>query len=570
MWNPASLTNIGTTEASFSILGSTNSEKFNKTFSVQDITFEADVSGTSNAFTGGFYFDVPAKATSKQTREAIGQYTVMTESSGITYQQALRLNDWLTAGVIYRGPIDADLNIVGDFPTTVKYTLDMTGASLEGTGMWFDANNKISYNYTIPGTSTTVTSTSASAVWNNFITQEAVVPLTSYAEFRNNVTVDSNLTACLAGKFNNLSVGVNMTPIAAEMNIDNALRTIVNAGTADITLYTPDFDTNSSESIAQWFSDSSKYGASAGYKTKISKVPDGESVADGKYRGFYTASAMRMDLGASYDVSDYLRIGLAYENINAASLNFSGAGRSTYAQTRLGTVEFSDVLDPAQNKLPAFFKDTFSVVEGTEGYYLEPTKNYNLPQKLRMGMAIIKPIVIAIDYETQLNPIKYFAQDVNGDYNEVKISNINMIRIGMDFYFIKAGTTLLLRPSFSGIDANTQSNINKAFKYGALPLKIDLGSTWNLWGFVTDSYVGFNAMSILDILQFNTLSTDLSKLLYYGIAVNKSFWTVSYLANIDPGATGAAYYAAKETNSNKSFEYGDIKWISTLQITYRF
>lgn len=569
LWNPAALVNIGTTEAMLGISGASALEKFDKLFNIKDTTFEADVSG-AGSFTGAAHFDTPANSTSVRTREVMGHYNYLTESGGITYQQALRLNDWLSAGIIYRGPVESSLNVVGDFPTTIKYNLSMSGASLEGAPMWFDANNRISYSYTIPGTTTTVTSTSATPVWNSFITQEATLPLTSFAEFRNNISVDSDFTACLAGKVKGVSIGLNLTPIGAEMKIDNSLRTIVNSGAADITIYNPNIDMNSAEAIANWFYNQNLYGTSAGYNQKVSKVPAGQTVADGKYRGFYTASAMRMDLGAMYDINDYFRVGLAYENFGAAALNFSGSGRATYAQTRLGTVEFSDVLDPAKNTSPSFFRDTFSPVDGTQDYSLEPTKSYSLPQKLRFGFAFIKPMLIAIDYESQLNPIKFRAQNANGAYQEMKISNINMVRLGADFGLIKGGTTLLLKPTVDGTDTNTQKNINTAFKYGVVPLKLDLGTTFNLWGVRNDSYVGFNGTSILDMLQFNTLSSDLSKLLYYGLSFSRDYWTLSYLANVDPGATAAGYYAAKDTDPGHTFGYGDVKWISTWQIGYRF
>ncbi|OGC03801.1 hypothetical protein A2276_08110 [candidate division WOR-1 bacterium RIFOXYA12_FULL_43_27] len=570
MWNPASLVNIGTTEALLSYAGMSGTTRFDKTFRVEDLTFEADVSGKAGAFTGAFYFDTLANSTSVTTRDVAGHYNYLTESSGITYQQALRINDWLAAGVIYRGPVEVNANLAGDFPTTAKYNLNLSGATLEGAPMWFGDDNKVNYSYTIPGTTTTVTSQSAGPVWNSFITQEAVLPLTSFSEFRNNVSVKSDLTASLAGKVKGISFGVNFTPMAAEMNIDNALRTVVNSGTSDLTVYAPNFDINSAESIATWFADPTKYGAAAGYTAKIEQVPAGQAVADGKYRGFYTASTMRMDFGMMYDVSDNFRLGVAYENLNAAGLNFSGNGRSTYAQTRFGTVEFSDILDPAQNKGPDFFKDTFSPVAGTENYYLYPQMNFALPQRLRFGGAFIKPVLLALDYETQLNPIVFRAQNSSGVYTDMKISNLNTIKIGMDFNWLKFGTTLLMKPSVSGIDANTQSNINKAFKYFVLPIRLDLGTSFNLWGLKTNLSGGFNGTSILDALQFNTINGDLSKILFYNLSLNKDYWTVSYLATIDPGSTVAGYYAAKDTNPSKTFGWGDVRWISTYQISYKF
>ena len=566
MWNPALLSYMPTAGAQLSLSGSSKNYTINSNRIIDDVTFEADVIGN---FTGAVYFDIPSQATSVSTREIIGHYNYATETTGITYQQAMRINDWLAAGVIYRGPVEGNFDIVGDFPTTVKYELNMSGSSLEGTPLWVDANNRISYSYELPG-GTTVTSTSATPVWNGFVTQEASLPLTSYMELRNNVTVNSDITAAIAGKVKNLSFGVNMTPIAGELNIDNAFRTVVNQDATDITVYAPNFDADSSEAIADWFSDPSKYGTSTGYDGNISQTPAGQSIVDAKYRGFYSASAMRIDLGATLDVTKYLRIGLAYENFNGASLNFSGTGRSTYVQTRVGSAEFSNIIDPCQDESPGFFKDTFEPLDGTEDYSLEPTKNFQLPQRMRVGLALVEPIVIAIDYEKQLNPIRYWAADENGDYGIVEISDINMVRVGVDLNVIKGGTTLLLKPTVTGIDAETTNSINRAFKYGALPLKIDLGSTTNLSGWKTDSYVGLNMMSIFDMLQFNTLSSDLSKMLYYGISVTKNFWTIGYLATVDTIGSAAGYYEAKDLDPAKEFNYEDVKWITTWQITYRF
>lgn len=566
MWNPALLSYISTAEVTFSLSGSSKNYTINNTRLVEDATFEADIIGN---FTGAVYFDYPSQAISPQTREVTGHYNYATETTGITYQQAMKINDWLTAGVIYRGPVESNFNIVGDFPTTIKYELNMSGSSLEGVPLWVDNNNRMSYSYQLPN-GTEVTSTSATPVWDGFVTQEAALPLTSYTELRNNVTVNSDITASIAGKLQKLSFGVNMTPIGGEINIDNAFRTVVNQDATDIVVYSPDFDTNSSEAIADWFSDSSKYGTQSGYKGKVSQTPAGQAVVDAKYRGFYSASTMRMDLGASYDITEYLRMGIAYENFNAASLNFSGAGRSTYVQSRIGSAEFSNIIDPAQNDSPGFFKDTFEPVDGTEDYALEPNKNYQLPQRMRVGFAFVKPIVIAIDYEKQLNPIRYWAQDDSGDYGVVEISDINMVRVGIDLNIIKGGTTLLLKPTVTGLDSEATDSINRAFKFGAVPLKIDLGSTLNLWNWKTDAYLGFNAMSLIDILQFNTLSSDLSKMLYYGLSVTRNYWTVSYLATMDTLGSAAGYYEAREQDSTKEFKYEDVKWITTWQITYRF
>jgi len=46
----------------------------------------------------------------------------------------------------------------------------------------------------------------------------------------------------------------------------------------------------------------------------------------------------------------------------------------------------------------------------------------------------------------------------------------------------------------------------------------------NLWGYKTDASLGFDASSVISVLQADTLNSNLGKVLYYNLSVTKDNW----------------------------------------------
>jgi hypothetical protein len=209
---------------------------------------------------------------------------------------------------------------------------------------------------------------------------------------------------------------------------------------------------------------------------------------------------------------------------------------------------------------------------GTQGIGMLSQINVPLPQRFRVGIAVKKPIIFTLDYESQKTPITIRYQQPNATYTNLILSNIQFLRGGLETQifalplWLRMGLTAMFKPGIEGADASIQSNINSAFKYKMLPTKLDLGLSTKLWGAETGGTFGISAMPFFSIVQMDTLNPDFSRLGYGSIYVKKDAWQVAYQSILDAGSTLAAYSIATDKNNWMSLA----KWISTLTISVRF
>ncbi|MBU1027195.1 MAG: hypothetical protein KKA31_05630, partial [Candidatus Margulisbacteria bacterium] len=480
-------------------------------------------------------------------------------------------------------PFEFNMNLAGDVPVTPKVQTDFHGQQF-GDDMAITSDGKFEFTFNSGGTVTTYES--SSAIWDGFITQEALVPTVALAEMRNNVNIDTPFMTTLAGRYDKLYVGLNMIPINAAANIENDVRTVVRSDAEDVFLYTPDFDPENEAELINWINDPDKYSTSAGYQRKQLKVPDGELVATAKYRGYYTASTTRFDLGAMYDVTDWLTVGLAMENIGGSSLDFKGNGIASYMSYRdINTSEvenFDQLIQPGGETSLDLFSDrwiTSFEADGTK-FLLEPEKNYALPKKVRYGFALKKPILLAVDFEQNQTPITIITVE-DDKQKEIIISNISFIRIGLETQFFalpmwfRGGATFLPKPTIVGLTAEAQNNIDEVYNNLSIlpgaPVRLDLGSNINAWGTIIGLSLGFNAQSVLNFVQMDSTSLDMSKVVFGNFYVERDAWKVDYNLEFDPISTGAAYGSREvPPDEEKEFEVSDVRFIQTLGVTYRF
>lgn len=569
--NPATLGKLALAEMSF--LTSTTAPLS----PVSQTTNISETSGTLEGVSYGIFFRPPANI-SGVAAQKIAVTSNLNYSTSVTSQKfssALKVNDWLTIGFMTGNSLGTTVDLAGDFPTTVKGGANLNGQTLGQ--MQIDNDSKLKYTFTSGGTTTTYES---QPLWSGFVSQEAILPLTGVSTLRNNFDVQSPFIATVAGGGGNVHFGLNMIPLNASANIDNTVQEIVNSGTSDIFLYTPNFDPNNQSDLAAWINDPGKYGAAGGYTRKQLKLPAGEVVGEVKYQGSYNASTTRLDLGAVYDATDWLSFGLDFENFGNSSFKLKGSGLASYISYRdYNAAEINnlqDLLLPGGGQtvdlLPDRWITTFEA--GGTKLFLEPEKTYALPRRMRLGLALKRPFLLALDYEQNQNAITIPG---SGGAADLIISNLSFVRLGFEsrlFFlpcWLRTGLTFVLKPSLSGGDPATVDSINKYFAYGVLPTSFDLGSSLNLFSYELNGAFGVNAMPFINLLQLDTQNADPSRMVYYSWGVKKDAWELNYLSAVDTLSTAAAYSnKPAPAVGSKSFEISDLKYVQTLGVTYRF
>jgi len=572
-WNPASLGKIRSSQGSLGFTASNLSDPFNKNYKIKDQTFNIAGSENQVGLNNSILFTADQTTVTTQEREFTGQMLYSTLGSGVNYRQAVKVGDNFALGISSRGDTELDANLSGSFPLTYLMDFDLAKSINNFMGTGISINNLGQMTYTYSG----YTYTSEASVWNGFLKQVQRIPFSAVTEARNNINVKSDLTFSGAANWNKLYVGANITPISATTNIDNYASAIINAGTTDPYFYVPNFDPNNESEVLNWMRDQEQYGTENGYKKRSIRVPAGESIGEARYRGFFSASTTRFDLGAIFDVNEFFSLGWAYENLGGAALNFQGNGRTAYVVHRISTADAGSILDPTTSTSWSPFKDTYEPMSDTENVGMLSSINVPLPQKIRWGATLKRPWLISVDYEQNLTPFELYMKDENGNFKMMRMTGVNIIRLGMETQFLifplwlRGGTAVMLEPNFENVSSKDQDNIKKIFKFGLIPIKMESGAYVNLWGLYTGGNGGFNLSPFFSAWQLDTMNMDVSKTLFYNIFMEKDFWRVSYEQALDPGATAAAYAVRpnkdiKDVNDALSIP----RWLRTLTVSYKF
>jgi len=573
LWNPASLGKLKLSEASLSLVQGSGTDTLTKTSNLNEMSGTLEVGAGSGGKSAASYavFFRPFSALTgvgTATKEIAVQSNLSyaTSGTGQNFTAAQRVNDWLVVGFASRNPVEGDVSLAGNFPVTGRTDMSLYGQKFGG----FRVTNSGSFEFNFGNT----TMTTEAPAWSGFLSQEVTVPFTNISEFRDSINVESPYVGTIAASCGKFYAGLNMLPISAAGQIDNDVRTVVNSDTPAQSIKVPNFDPNDPVGSAGWFTDPNKYGTSAGYFAKPLTLPTGDIVADARYRGFYSGSAARLDLGMMYDVSEWFTVGFALENIGGAALTMNGSGLAGYATYRnVNTQEVTNLLLPGDPNGWTVFQNQWTTTDEVNGtpISLERTKTFQLPKRTRLGFALKRPFLIAFDYEVNQSPFTIPASQ------EITVSNLSFIRIGLESqlfslpFWMRSGTTFALKPSIASTDQKTIDDINKAFKFGVLPVKLDLGSTLKLSDWEISDALGISLMPALGVLQFDVNDVDLSKMAYYSLSVARGPWEVKYLTQVDPGATAAAYSnKPADAGGTKSFQTADLRFVQTLGVTYIF
>ncbi len=564
LWNPAGLTKIPTVEATAMIPMGAFSSSFSQNFKIEDNEFEAE-----SGFSNGIYFTDDISDLVKKERTATSSIGYNNPGSSLEFDQAIKFNDWLAVGVKTLNPLDASWDVAGSVPVTSKYSSDLSNFN-QGDLSITDGR----LTYTVGG----VPFTSTDRVWSSFLNQNLILPTTAKASLRNSVSLQNSMTITGAVKYGQFSAGVNITPITVQSEFDNSVKAIVSTTASDLVFYTPDFDGDNPLDVADWTTDPARYGAQAGYKESVIKVPEGEVVADTRWSGIYSGSCVRQDLGLMWDPQPWVSFSLVAENFGSAVLDMKGKGLSYYANHRFNTEAPS--VDPAEgiDWSPFEYGSTDFVFPDGQGLYMEPSKTYELPKKIRYGMNITKPFLIALDYEIRSNPMIVQVVDSTGTKVDVGISNINVLRVGSEMQlfrlplWFRGGIGVVSKPTAD--NAEVQAKIDSTFPEGIpfLPAKLDLGLQTEITGAKTGLALGVDAMSAISLYSVDLLYSNIAKPLFWTLYTGKDNWKLSYTAAADiPGTV--ATLKNKGVPMDHVMDHitlADIKWNQTFAVSLSF
>ncbi|OGC11469.1 hypothetical protein A3K48_03040 [candidate division WOR-1 bacterium RIFOXYA12_FULL_52_29] len=579
LWNPASLAKLKLSEFSWDTFIGAGHSSGTKTSRVDEPSGSIDWSGdpaSTARINYGIYFREEAAIPANAPTEAVdinSRVDSQTSGSGLNFSAAQRVNDWLVVGFSTRNPIDADADIGGIFPATGKIFADLHG--FRSDDLLVKSDGVLQYTFHSGGVITTMETTSP--VWIGFLSQEVSVPVQNLIELRNNLKIDAPFVGTIAASHQKFHAGLNYIPISASGSINNDVRAVVPESATDQYLYVPNFDPNDPNAGGNWMVDPDLYGTSAGYSKKQITLPSGELVANAKYRGFYQGNTSRFDLGMMYDVNEWITVGLMLENLTGSKVTLQGSGLSAYYSYRqVNTAEAETLFQPgsSSNWSPISNNWFTSYEAGATKLMLEEEKTISLPKRLRYGVAFKRPFLIALDWEQNHSPITLKLSD---NPQDVVISDLNFLHLGIESQLfsmpviIRSGLTWLFKPSVSGLTADQQKGVNDAFSMlGGLPVKFDLGTTFNMWDYKVDGNCGISALSLINAMQFDSTSLNLGKTVFAGLAVARDPWTIAYQAEFDPLSTAAAYGVKTKDAGERKFEMSDVRLVQTIGLTYRF
>ncbi len=570
LWNPAGIMRVGTAEGSFTFPMNLTSVSFGYTSKIDDLDMDATGNGLS---TGVFFTDDPTDLTKKQRNmNTYGGYS--NSGASLVFDQTFRVNDSVGIGVRSLNPIDIELGLAGNFPMFAQYSTNYRNTTTGGLSV--DGSGFMTYTYDQGGL--TYTYTSAQPVWNSFLEQRLRLPTTAVSQFQNDMHVDRTVVLTGGYKYDKFSFGLNVTPLSARADIENSMQLIVSRNAGDGVFYTPDFDPTNQADVAAWMLDPTRFGAAAGYKANTIDIPAGDVIMDSKWSGTYTGAAVRSDLGMMYDISDNTTLSLMLENITGSTMTMHGRGINYFANHRFNSTS-SPNIDPDGtldwDPFTAAGQD-FVFAPG-QGLYMDNNIEYNIPRRTKIGVAIKTPFLLAIDYETPSTPTRIRVRDSSGSYQDVNLSNMNVLRMGAEMglfrspVVLKGGMAFLYKPVAD--NAEVQSKIDSIFKLRSrsipfIPIKFDMGLEADMYKGKTGFAFGIDGLSLINMYSFDLTYSGNGKTLFYTLYHNREDWQLSYTAMADILATMAEIKSSGKPIGEAGMS--DVKWKQAVSMTLRF
>jgi hypothetical protein len=371
-----------------------------------------------------------------------------------------------------------------------------------------------------------------------------------------------------AAKTGQFSWGLNIMPVNVELDLDNELTVTSDSNNSNLKFYIPNLDFSSSEEAIFWAT--SEVGDPSGYRSISVETLPGQQIGGAKVAGKYSGSYARMDFGMQWEPADYFSAGAVYENFNNAVLQMKGVGVVQYVQHRIDT---SSQMPTAEGDsywnpflpTPTHEADSERVIKNILA--MHPIQ---LPRKVRFGMALKKPILLAFDMEEWLNDYSFSSDPGHPETaHDITLSNISFARIGAEsriafLPIMIRGITGMLKPSSD--DKATEDSIDELFKSTpVVPVDGNIYLGFGVWDGELGIGAGGGGLPLMQALMLDMSS--IMKVFYTNIYFMRGNWQISYLMTMDPVLTGFS--------SDISTSYGeesDVKLMSTsiLSIGFKF
>jgi hypothetical protein len=491
------------------------------------------------------------------------------KGGGITYMGATyKVADWLSVAITRKRPtsIAFNYNVVAPLMTDIKANFRDTTVESGGPGNMFWIRPDGTIEVIVGGVAA---ATSEAPLWSGFLEQGTSEVNTVNATFDNSITNDNSIVLTAAAKTGNFSWGLNIMPESIQLNLDNDVNVTSNSDNGRLTYYIPDIDFNSTTEALNWAA--SLCTLESGYRSVEVETLPGQQIGSAKVAGNYSASFVKMDFGMQWDPTDYLSVGGVYENFNGAKYKLEGVNVIQYVQHRVDTTSKAPTLEGDIYWDPFLATATHETeVEETIRNVLD-MKAIELPKKLKFGMSLKKPFILAVDWEQWQNEYA-FSSDPGHPVTAktITIKDISFIKFGMESQLgylpliMRGSITGLLRPATN--DPDTEKNLDDL--YATIPVVPVDGNIYlgmGAWDGEVGLGVGGGGLPLLKAVMFDMSS--FAKVFYYNVYYKKGDWQLSYLATLDPVLTGFSSDISTTQGEDSKIR---LMQTSTVSMGYKF
>jgi hypothetical protein len=482
---------------------------------------------------------------------------------GMTY----RVTDWLAFSVSRKRPTSINFNYQMLAPLMLDAQANFRGMSIEagGAGNYVQIRNDGTIEVVVSG----IPVTSEVAAWSGFLEQGTSEVNWMNGEFNNSIVNQNSVVITAAGNINQVSWGLNVIPMTVDMQLNNEIAVYSDANNNNMTVYLPKFSFSSSEEAINWVTYES--GQASGYHGISVESLAGQQIGGAKIAGKYSGSFVRMDLGLQWEPNDFLSFGAVYENFNGASLKMSGVNVVQYVQHRVNTASKMPTEETASYWNPYYDTPTHEVETEETIRNILTMQPIEMPKKLKFGMALKKPFLMALDWEQWQNEYKYSSDPGHPDTaHYITMSNISFLRLGAESQIMFL--PMIVRGSLTGLfrPVSNDKDVEKSLDdlYEKLPIVPVDGNIYFGFG-VLDGELGFGVggggLPLIQAVMFDV--STIAKVFYSNVYYKKGDWQVSYLMTMDPVLTGFSSDVSTTAGESSTVR---LMATSTLGIGFRF
>lgn len=522
--NPATIVRSPTFEVSFGY-GADLASHAISTLTVSDEDM-GSIGGDNSFFSAGLFFtdDLPDAPTNEFKTRDVKVKTDYDHGGGLTdFGVAFNFGKVFAFGVTRQRPAIFDIELAGYCPTIFRGTINMLGQTMYASGQTLEVQPDGKAVFTGTGTSF-VTSDS---LWPEFTNNSSDAAMSSTINVADKATDSREIVLTIGGSFGNLFWGVNAIPINSNIVLNNYMISQVSSTAANMVYHVPYF-TDEAQAY-EWYA-SGNYSREAGYRPYTFVLSPGATVELGVAAGNYSASAMRVDLGFIWQLTNDLSLSMVYENIGGANLIYKGKGVESTIESYINR-DTVPSFEPGSGGSWNPLTNTPEAIEGAKGFYLPEEFTVNLPRKGKLGLAFNKPFFFAIDYE------RYFSDII---YDGTTVKDLAFLKVGMESQIFalplvfRVESNWLLKPTILGItDPKAVKDLNDFLNtYPALPTETKFGLGLKIAGGELGGDFMENHASLLAIYQGNMM--DFMKVLSYDLYFRTDNWDITYTAVAEP------------------------------------